>query len=134
MSNRDPLLIEIAQLRERIEHLEGKNKQYLDLLAPRGRRRLPDYWGLTRQQENFIMCLYETKSGHLSAERIHFVVSDTEPDPRYRLVTALVSATRRKLKSFGIRIVTVYGEGYRLDTASHPIIAKAMKEAEEAMQ
>jgi two-component system cell cycle response regulator CtrA len=101
----DDLRAEIDTLRERVRQLE----QALMPNAP-----LPVEWGLTAAEARLFSAL--TARDMATKEQLMTALYSGRPDeePEIKIIDVFVCKIRKKLKPFGVKINTVWGQGYSL--------------------
>lgn len=111
------LAAENAALRARVAELEG-------LLYAADGWSAPLEWGLTAAEARMMGVLVSrplaTRAAFLAA--MYGDVGKDEPAPR--IVDVFVCKIRRKLRPFGVAIVTVWGEGWRLPPAQREALRR----------
>lgn len=106
------LRAENESLRAHIEYLET-------LLAPAAWTP-PGEWGLTATESKMFMALLGGRlvSKEMLLSRLYFDRADDAPE--IKIVDVYICKLRRKLRPFGVAILTEWGAGYRLDVDSLP--------------
>ena len=95
------------------EILEEENRQLRDELYGKGWQ-VPTEFRLTRQEGDFLACLV-AHSGSRSHEFILEAICANNAEVDSRLSQVIACKVRRKLKPWGIDIVTEWARGYRLE-------------------
>jgi two-component system cell cycle response regulator CtrA len=121
--NRDPLYLEIASLREQLELRDEEVRQLREMFTPV--LAFPPQWRLTSRETSMLAALYAAK-GALGKEALHHAVSDLEIETEPKIVDVYICKIRRKVGRFGIRIETLWGDGFRLRGESRAVIARAL--------
>jgi two-component system cell cycle response regulator CtrA len=103
---------EIATLRERIRQLE-------EALSPTDAAP-PVEWGLTATQARVYAHLASRERA--TRQSIMTALYGTRPndDPEMKIVDVFICHIRRKVAPFGVRINTIWGQGYALDKGATP--------------
>ncbi|ANM12075.1 winged helix-turn-helix domain-containing protein [Rhizobium sp. N324] len=98
--------------RDRIEFLEERIRQLEEALMPASIP-VPVEYQLTANEARVYAHLasrdFGTRQSIMTA-----LYSDRLEEPEMKIVDVFVCKMRRKLKPFGVRIETVWGQGYRL--------------------
>lgn len=121
---------EIRRLRDLLAERDAEIEQLRAALT--GDLRTPPEWGLTKTEERFVLALRHgrvmTYEALLTAV---YQLADSEPDAK--TITAHASKIRRKLRRHApsIRIMTVWGRGLVLASASVPLLAASLCAPEE---
>ncbi|RVC45469.1 winged helix family transcriptional regulator [Mesorhizobium sp. M4A.F.Ca.ET.090.04.2.1] len=103
----------IARLRADNATLREQVRQLEETLAPSSTA-VPDDWGLTTKERRVYACLASRREATRAAIR-QALHSDWHSDPpTENAVHVYISKLRKKLTPFGIAIITVWAEGYRL--------------------
>ncbi|GJD97740.1 hypothetical protein [Methylobacterium iners] len=109
------------EMRARIEELEEENRQLREQLVPR--LVFPKIWKLSRQQSRMLAAIYN--ADQCSWERLRSAVLGLDGEQSEKHIQAVLCNVRRRLTPFGIVIVTVWGQGVRLDPDSRVLIQQA---------
>ncbi len=103
----------IEALRSRVSELEERNRQLEDALCPPADCP-PLEWGLTSTEAKVFAHLASrdmvTKRSVMAA-----LYSDRPEEPEPKITDVFICKLRRKLKPFGVSIVTVWGQGWSLE-------------------
>lgn len=98
--------------RDRIEFLEERIRQLEEALMPSSVI-VPIEYQLTAQEAR----VYAHLASRELATRQSIMMalySDRSEEPELKIVDVFVCKMRRKLRPFGVRIETIWGQGYRL--------------------
>lgn len=114
------MLDEVARLRRENEELSERLAAYRSAVVPTAI--LPPEWGLKRGERLALLALYRSPNGFRTTEQLFTVIAGPDCVHGRNLVSVRIRALRRKLARYGIRIETVWGEGYQL-TAGRQVIA-----------
>jgi two-component system cell cycle response regulator CtrA len=104
----------IEQQQTRIWELEERVRQLEEALSPRAVS-IPVEWGLTTSEAR--MFAHLTTKPHCSKDSLMAALYGLKPDddePEVKIVDVFVCKMRRKLKPFGVEIITIWGQGYSL--------------------
>lgn len=114
LAPRDPLLAEIAKLRDRLEYVEEENRQLREALEPSVA--LPVEWRLTKTEARALLALHRVRQGYMSRERLLVALYGLEVDVEPKMVDVLVCKIRKKLRAAGtaVTIRTFHGDGFGL--------------------
>jgi two-component system cell cycle response regulator CtrA len=124
---------EVISLRARIEVLELEIDNLQDkcnaLLAELGQTlEAPLCLGLTGQEAGTLGCLlmrpYAFKSTLMAAIYSNRLTDDEMPEPK--IIDVFVCNLRKKLATHGIKVETIWGEGYKIDDSSKRILMALM--------
>lgn len=126
LANRDPLLREIAKLRDRLDYLEEENRQLREALEPAVA--LPVDWKLTKTEARALLALHRVRQGYMNRERLLVALYGMEIDVEPKIIDVLVCKIRRKLKDAGaiIPIRTFHGDGFGLTREGHAALAAVL--------
>jgi two-component system cell cycle response regulator CtrA len=104
----------IEQQQSRIWELEERVRQLEDALSPSAVL-IPIEWRLTTSEAR--MFAHLTTKPQCSKDSLMAALYGLKPDddePEVKIVDVFVCKMRRKLKPFGVEIVTIWGQGYGL--------------------
>lgn len=97
----------MAELRDKVRSLEA-------LIAPR--LTLPVEWGLT-QKEAMLVCLMVGRDivSKDYAIMAMYALNTGDEIPDQKIIDVFACKVRKKLKPFGVKIITHWGQGYSLE-------------------
>ena len=101
---------ENEMLREQVEHLKKSLGAEIEI---------PMVFGLTKQEAVIFGCLMKMKA--CTKENLYnalYGITLTESEVEIKIIDVFVCKMRPKLKSFGISIDTVWGQGYSMGAES----------------
>lgn len=111
-------------LRDRIDELEETCRQLREALAPM--RLWPPTWRLTSHEGRVLSALLEGRNGAKRKESLYTAIYGTDGGAEIKIIDAHISRLRAKIGHIGIRIETVWGEGYSLPPASAALLREAL--------
>lgn len=120
----------IRRQQQRIEYLE---EVLLQMQAQRKTdQELPVIldWGLTRSQNTLLMAFFNARDGFLSHQQVWKSIPRRDQTTKdfSDLVKVNISLFRKKVKPFGIEVLTLWAQWYRLMPASREIIKAAIEQ------
>jgi hypothetical protein len=119
-----------AQLRDRNEELEEIIRKLRKTLAPR--MLFPLDWHLNRGETTVLACLYTSPDGFRSNVMLRACAeSFSANSDSYQVASVRIFNLRKKLRPFGIRIITRHSEGYILPSDAHKIVEAALRKENE---
>jgi DNA-binding response OmpR family regulator len=110
---------------ERVEFLEEENRQLREMLRTPDSARFPKRWRLSLGEQRVLKSLISSADGYRSHEAICIAGRAHDETWDTRLVHVLISSIRKKLAPHGVLIVTVWGQGYKIDPKSKAIVIGA---------
>lgn len=123
-----------AALRERIEILEEENQQLRELLVPKVT--FPAEWKLDVGETRVLSALYAARHA-CDVNRLLYALTYMRAgrltEPVRTSVDIRLCKLRRKLRPFGVEILTVRGVGWSLSPESRGIIRYVLDRAHEAL-
>lgn len=122
---RDAYYAEIVKLRTENEELREELRQAKELTKP-PRLGFPNEWELTVCEAKALSLLYLSKHGACYGALLEASAASNVDSVALDYTKVHICRIRRKTKSFGIVIETIWGEGYRLTPESKEIIARAL--------
>lgn len=122
--DRDPLLRELADLRDRVDDLEETVRQLQAAMTPIAA--YPVSWRLTALESRLLHVLARAKGGALSKERLLVCLYGFEVDVEIKIIDVLICKIRSKVRAYGISIKTYWGQGYGLTLESLPVIRESV--------
>ena len=126
LMNRDPLLNEIAKLRDRLSYLEEENRQLREALEPAVA--LPVDWKLTKTEARVLLALHRVRQGYMDRERLLVALYGLEVDVEPKIIDVMICKLRKKLRVAGavIPIRTFHGDGFGLTREGHAALAAVL--------
>ncbi len=115
---------EAAAMRDRLETLEETNRQLRQTLAPVAM--LPAEWKLSKTETAALLSLASSPAGFRSHDQLRLVMC-RDGATSDSLINVRLSIIRRKLKPFGITILTRWGSGYELTPDSRHMVNEARR-------
>lgn len=115
-----------AQLLEQIERLEEENRQLRELLLPP--LTFPIEWGLSPQQARLLAAIYGC-DGLAPWERLRTALIGSTADHSERYEQQILVFVRRKLRRYGVQIVTKHCYGVTMPSESRAIVRDAVRAA-----
>jgi two-component system cell cycle response regulator CtrA len=115
----------IIALRDRVAELEEKIRQLESQVVDRGIV-APAEWGLTPKEE--AMAIAFAKHGYIDKKQAMTVLwsskwdIDGEPDPK--IFDVMLCHLRKKVKPFGVEIITRWGRGWEMPAASRNLFVR----------
>ena len=109
---------------QEVEYLREENRQLKNAMIGR-RVGFPFAWRLNAGEEKLLNCLYTSPTGRSTRNTLMIASSKSAYVDR-KIVDVRVSHLRKKVMPFGIRIRTIWGEGYELTPESVAIIKAAL--------
>ena len=107
-AERDTLRAERDNLREQLNYFT----------APVLGSQLPPEWAISKTEEKILLVLYR-RHGLVSKHALYFAVYGEESDVLSKVIEVHLCHIRRKLKPFGIEILTTHGCGFALPEESY---------------
>lgn len=123
----------VAAQRRRIGDLELQVEMMAGEQADRIAR-VPVEWGLTGREARLLLFLAARGEATKGQIMTALYADRTDDPPEIKIVDVFVCKLRRKLKPFGIAILTLWGRGYALEPAARAAVRAAIAddEAEDA--
>jgi hypothetical protein len=119
-----------TELRDRNELLEEQIRKLRKTLAPR--LLFPLDWHLNRGETTVLACLYTSPDGFRSNIMLKACAESFSANSDcYQVASVRIFNLRKKLRRFGIRIITRHSEGYILPPDAHKIVEAALKKENE---
>lgn len=103
----------IETMRDRIEVLEERIRQLEDILAPSAIS-IPIEWLLTSAEARIFAHLTTREVATKQSIMTALYSDRPDDDIEIKIVDVFVCKLRKKLKAFGVEILTVWGSGYSL--------------------
>lgn len=129
-ANNNAVELQNDRLRDRNDLLEGQIRDLRKSLAPR--LLFPFDWRLNRGETTVLACLYTSPDGFRSNILLKTCAESFSSNSECNQVASVrIFNLRKKLRPFGIRIITRHSEGYILPPDAHKIIETALKKENE---
>jgi two-component system, cell cycle response regulator CtrA len=116
----EALAAEIERLRDRIDELEALLG--MSLLPPLE-------WRLTASQARVLGVIHARPYASKDAIMAALYRDGARDEAEIKIVDVMVCHIRRKLKPFGIEIITRWGEGFEMPAASKALVDAALQPA-----
>jgi transposase-like protein len=126
LMDRDPLLREIAKLRERLTHVQEENRQLKDAFAPKVG--FPKAWRLDPRESAILSALHANRGSYVTGEALLLCIAGFDEDQDDASVRLWLGKLRKKVQPLGIDIKTRHDEGYLLTPESRSVVARALGE------